>query len=75
MPFRNIAVGLLSHQLLVQTIGILLLQGCKQTVVAEQQMMPVITAKGSPEHGNADDLLCDLEEKTLPGNYQPFACF
>lgn len=68
VPFRSIVVGLLSHQLLVQTVGILLLQGSSNVVSAVQHMMPTLASRGSrsssTEEGRNDDL---IEDAPLPG--------
>ena len=41
IPFRNLVVGLLSHQVLVQTVGSLLLRGTSNLVPAERSMMAI----------------------------------
>ncbi|XP_075241169.1 brefeldin A-inhibited guanine nucleotide-exchange protein 3-like isoform X3 [Convolutriloba macropyga] len=42
VPFRNIVVGLVSHQLLLQTLGLLLLSGSKsEATETEQNLLPI----------------------------------
>jgi hypothetical protein len=39
VPFRNLVVGLMSHQLLIQAVGSLLLSGTTNVVPAEQGIL------------------------------------
>ena len=68
MPFRSIVVGLLSHQLLVQMVGSLLLQGASHMVPMERKMLPSEAISHDTSHYD-EELVPDLiQESKLPGD-------
>ena len=62
VPFRSIVIGLLSHQVLLQTIGCLLLQGSSNVSPSEHHLLPTSSPDGSTE---ADSLI--QEDTVMPG--------
>ena len=65
VAFRSIIVGLLSHQLLVQTVGSLLLQGSSNMVASELSMMPAPGTEGATEPSKGDL----IQDRPLPGEW------
>ena len=68
VPFRNIVVGLVSHQLLLQTLGLLLLSGSKsEATETEQNLLPIDEANqisgGKRKEGGS------AQHSKLPGNF------
>ena len=65
VPFRSIVVGLLSHQILLQTIGCLLLQGSKNMVASERDIInSSLQADTPPPEDEEHDL---IQDAPLPG--------
>ena len=65
VPFRSIVVGLLSHQLLVQMVGTLLLQGSQRMVPAERALLAAsLDMQDTPSEEDPDDL---IQDAPLPG--------
>ncbi|XP_037082195.1 brefeldin A-inhibited guanine nucleotide-exchange protein 3-like [Pollicipes pollicipes] len=54
VPFRHLVVGLLAHQILLQTVGALLLQGTRHVVPS---LVNVLVASGPPAAAGASDAL------------------
>ena len=73
VPFKSVVVGLLSHQILVQTVGCLLLQGSSNMVPCERSMMPTSPKdKGSQQCSFEEEESVDLmQDAPLPGLYFP----
>lgn len=82
VPFRSIVVGLMSHQILVQTVGSLLLQGSTNTVPMEKDF---ITSSASlieggigcnvKSQGKDNSLNSDLiADEPLPGMMKYMSC-
>ncbi|XP_063717969.1 brefeldin A-inhibited guanine nucleotide-exchange protein 3-like isoform X3 [Symsagittifera roscoffensis] len=76
VPFRNIVVGLVSHQLLLQTLGLLLLSGSKsEATETEQNLLPIDEANqisggkrkegGSAQHSKLPVFLDKLNKKQV----------
>jgi hypothetical protein len=59
VPFRSLVVGLLSHQLLLQTVGAILLEGTSNVATAEQHILQRNVSIDS------DDL--EAKDQGLPG--------
>ena len=67
VPFRNIVVGLVSHQLLLQTLGLLLLSGSKsEATETEQNLLPIEEASQISGSRARSDEAGD-ESSSLPG--------
>ncbi|KAG1677896.1 Brefeldin A-inhibited guanine nucleotide-exchange protein 3 [Nymphon striatum] len=58
VPFKNIVVGLLSHQLILQTVGTMLLQGTKHVIPS---LASILLSSSRNEN------VGDLESRKLPG--------
>ena len=75
MPFRNLVVGLLSHQLLVQLIGTLLLQGSSFLVKSERTVLPMTSYGHSvPLAPTSPTQKTLVQEKSLPGMLSKVDC-
>lgn len=65
VPFRSVVVGLLSHQILVQTLGCLLLQGTSNMVKGESSLMAASSAGDTGKDGQGGESL--IHDTPLPG--------
>ena len=70
VPFRNIVVGLVSHQLLLQTLGLLLLTGSKsEATETEQNLLPMEEKiQSGTKYRNSGGT--GETENALPGSYK-----
>ncbi|CAH1799775.1 unnamed protein product [Owenia fusiformis] len=75
VPFKSLVIGLLSHQLLLQTIGSILLQGSPNMTPSERHLLPA-SLPSSPTHGEkafeVDDMIG--QQNKLPGLLSYLSC-